>query len=61
MIPILQVILQLLGVALTLATKSSAPQEIIDGLQAALSQVQTVHDTAVTKTQIDGLLDYPQW
>jgi hypothetical protein len=61
MIPILQVILQLLGVALTLATKSSAPQEIIDGLQSALAQVQLVHTTAVTKDQVESLLDVPKW
>lgn len=61
MIEILKVILALLGVALDVATKSSAPSEITDGLRRALDEIQLVHDTAVTKDQIDGLLDTPQW
>jgi hypothetical protein len=61
MIAILRVILQLLGIAVTIATKNSAPQEAIDGLIAAITAVQQVHDTAVTKAQVDGLLDTPDW
>ena len=57
----LQVILSLLGVVLDVATKSSAPSEITDGLRRALDEIQLVHATAVTKDQVDGLLDTPQW
>jgi hypothetical protein len=61
MIEILKVLLSLGGVAISMATNSNAPQEIIDGLQASLTEIQKVHDIAVTKTQVDGLLDTPLW
>lgn len=61
MLAILRVILQLLGIAVDIATRNSAPRESIDGLVSAIESVQKVHDTAVTKPQVDGLLDTPEW
>jgi len=52
----------LLGVALNLlkgvlaaATASKLPQEIIDGIQAAITAVQNVHSSPVTKAQLESL------
>lgn len=41
---------------LAAATKSKAPAEFIDAIQAAISAVQKVHGSPVTKTQISELM-----
>lgn len=52
---LLQVSLGILKGALSAATKSQLPQEIIDGITAAINAVQTVHDQPVTKAQLESL------
>jgi outer membrane lipoprotein-sorting protein len=61
MISTLQLILTLLSGVISVFTKSGAPAELIAALQAALAKIQAVHDTAVTKPEIDSLLLTYKW
>jgi len=58
---ILQIVLPLLGGVLQMLTKSNAPAEIIAGVNNAITELTKVQGTLVTKTQVDSLLDTPQW
>lgn len=53
--------LSLLEQYLGVLTKSKAPQEQIDRVAAAIAEIRQVHGSAVTKTQIEGLLVPQPW
>lgn len=52
---LLRLALMLTKGALAAATNAKAPQEIIDGLQAALDAHEAVHGLPVTKAQLEQL------
>lgn len=58
---VIQLILGLLSGVSAVLTKSNAPAEVIAGIQNAINEIAKVHNTVVTKTQVDSLLDNPQW
>jgi hypothetical protein len=61
MIQIIQLILGLLSGLLPLLTKSNAPAEVIQDVQAAIDAISRVHGTVVNKVQVDSLLLTPKW
>lgn len=57
---LLAVALNLLKGVLAAATASKLPAEIIDGIQAAIDAVAKVHNSPVTKAQLEALrVDLP--
>lgn len=52
---LLAVALNLLKGVLAVATSNKLPQEIIDGIQAAIDAVSKVHALPVTKSQLEAL------
>lgn len=58
---VIQVVLALLSGVLAAATRSNAPQQIIQGVQAAIAALQQVHGSEVTKQQLESLRVTPQW
>ena len=61
MLSIVTLVLGLLQGLIPMFTKANAPAEVIADLQAALTAIQNVHGTLVTKAQIDSLLVEPKW
>lgn len=58
-ITLLQIIISLTKGVLGGLTTANAPQEILDALSTALSKLQEVHGSLVTKAQVDGItLDF---
>lgn len=56
---LLQLAISLTQGILSGLTTAEAPQEVLDALQAALTKLNEVHGTLVTKAQVDGItLDY---
>lgn len=58
---IIQLVLTLLSGVLATAIKGNLPAEIIAGVQAAITALQNVHGTDVTKAQLEALRVEPQW
>lgn len=58
---VIQLVLTLLGGVLATAIKGNLPAEIIAGVQAAITALQSVHDSPVTKAQLESLRVEPQW
>lgn len=58
---VIQLILAILSGLSSTLTKSNAPPEVIAGVEAAITELQKVHGTIVTKVQVDTLLDTPKW
>ena len=52
---LLTVALNLVKGVLSAATNAKLPQEIIDGIQAAVTALEAVHGSPVTKDQLEQL------
>jgi len=61
MISIIELVLSLLSSILPQLTKSKAPQEVIDGIQAAINALAKVQGTPVTFAQLESLRISPTW
>lgn len=58
---LIQVVITLLSGVLSAATKSGLAKEIVSGVQAAITALEQVHSTPVTKQQLDDLRVTPKW
>ena len=58
---LIQLIVTLLSGVLAAATSNKLPQEIIAGVQAAITALESVHGSDVTKAQLESLRVTPQW
>jgi hypothetical protein len=58
---LLQIVLALLSGILAAAIKSGLPQQIIASIQNAISELEQVHGSEVTKAQLEALRVTPQW
>ncbi len=61
MISIIELVLSLLGMALTSAKANSVAIEIVAGIEEAIKALEKVQGTPVTYGQLEGLRIKPQW
>lgn len=56
-----QIALSILGGIMAQATKNKLPQDVIAAIQAAISELNKVQGSPVTKQQLETLRVDPQW
>jgi len=55
LLPLIQVLGSVAGMVLNQVVKSKLPQEVIDASIAVVTAIDQLHDTAVTKAQLESL------
>jgi hypothetical protein len=61
LISIIDLVLSLLGTALTAAKANNVALDVVQGIEAAVAALQKVQGTPVTYGQLEGLRVKPQW
>lgn len=61
MLSIIELVLNLLGTALAAAKANNLTQEVVQGLQAAITALEQVQGTPVTQQQLEGLRVKTSW
>lgn len=61
MISIIELVLSLLGTALSAAKANSVAQDVVEGIQAAIAALEKVRGTPVTYQQLESLRVKPEW
>ncbi len=61
MINVIELVLSLLGSALSAAKVSDVASEVVVGIEAAIAELEKVRGSEVTFGQLEGLRVQPKW
>lgn len=61
MISIVELVLSLLGTALSAAKANNVAQDVVQGIEAAVASLEKVRGTPVTYSQLEALRVKPEW